>query len=104
MENLMEKLNFSFIKKVQNDANIDKNSHEKLKELTKLLEEIVAGKKTSIRQDHFIYRTARHLRNVVRGQAAKTKHIGAREYARIQREKQQLARKEKEAKEKAGKR
>jgi hypothetical protein len=104
IELLAQKLNFSFIKKLRDDADIDANSHEKLKELEKLLEEIAAGKRTSVRQDHFIYRTAKHLRRVVKGQAAKSKYKGVKELARVKKDRKELVKKEREAKEKAGKR
>lgn len=103
MELLIQKLNYSFIKKVRNDASIDADSHEKLKEIEKLLEEIASGKKVTLRQDHFLYRTAKHMRNVVRGKANKTKKVGTKEFVNVQKEKKQLVRKEVDAREKMGK-
>lgn len=103
IEILVQKLNYSFIKKLRDDANIDANSYEKLKELEKLLEEIVTGKKTTIRQNHFVYRTAKHLRNVVKGKVRKTKGAGLKQLAKVKKEKIELVKKVKEAREKAGK-
>ncbi len=103
LETLLLKLDFSFIKKLRDDASIDSNSFEKLKEIEKILNEISAGKKNAIRQDHYIHRVAKHMRNAVRGKARKTKRTGAREIVKVQKEKKELVKKEKEAKEKLGK-
>ncbi|MBD3163964.1 hypothetical protein GF323_02080 [Candidatus Woesearchaeota archaeon] len=103
MEKMQQKLSYSFVRKLKDDANVDAKSFEKLKELERLLEEIVSEKKTAIRQEHYVYRIAKRLRNVVKGKARKTRKQGIRELSRVRKEKKQLARREKEAKEKASK-
>ena len=104
MDILIQKLNMSFIKKLRDDANIDSNSFEKLREIEKVLNEISVGKGTAIRQDHYIHKVAKHIRNVVRGKVKKTKRSGMRELVKVRNEKKKLVRKEVEAKEKMGKR
>ena len=102
METLMQKLNVSIIKKLRDDANVDINSFEKLKEIEKILSELSTGKIVTIRQDHYIHKLSNHLRNVVRGKVRKSKKSGMKELFKIKKEKKELGKKEVYAKEKIG--
>jgi len=59
---LVKKLDFSFIRKVMNDASASKQSYQEVKEFEKLLDEITAESKYAVRQEHYIYRTAKSVR------------------------------------------
>jgi hypothetical protein len=102
IEALSQKLSYSFIKKLKDDSNIDVNSLEKLKEIERILDEIVSGKRNTIRQDHFVYRAAKHLRRVVRGQERKNKRQGYAKLRQITQDEMKLKTQKKEAFDKIG--
>jgi hypothetical protein len=109
MENIMQKLDFGLIRKLRDDASIDSNKFTELQELERLLNEIVLGKKITLRKDHYLYRTAKRIRNSVRGSKNKAQREGTLKLREIQkkqeqmkREQQKLLKEKVEANEKAG--
>jgi hypothetical protein len=94
-------LDYSFIRKLSDSGSI--NSFERLKEIEKMLNEIVEGKRLSIKQDRHLFRLAKHVRNNTKRAVGKTKRNATIKFNQIQQEKKKLTAEEKEAKENMGK-
>jgi hypothetical protein len=99
---LAQKLSFSFLKKLRDDATVDANSFEKLKELENLLNDMITSKKKERYQNHYIYHCAKRWRNAVRGEANRTKNKGIKQLNKVNKEEKRLSQEKKEAQERAG--
>ena len=102
IESLVFKLNFSFIRKLRDDAGLEKGKYEELARLEGMLDKIFRGKMDSIRSDNYLGKIARNIEKVVMREKKKSKRQGKKELTKIGREKKGLKDREKEAKEKAG--
>jgi len=80
MEELLSKIDFSFVRKVLNDANVDAQSHELLEKLHLLMKDMEQGKRKTTHKQHLLYRKAKEIKKKLgrRARSAKKqkdKHI-----------------------------
>jgi hypothetical protein len=102
IEALVMKLHFSFIRKLRDDAGLDKGKFEELAKFEEMLDDIYKGWLDGLRGDKYISNLARNIRNIVRREKKKSKRAGRKELVEVKKGRKELKEKEKKAKEKVG--
>jgi len=98
----MKKLSFSFLKKLKYDSTLAANNQEKLKELQNLAKEMMAGEKTCVHEDHYLYHIAKKVHREIRGTSTRKKREGQKQLRVVKKKEKELEKEKEVAHEKAG--
>jgi vacuolar-type H+-ATPase subunit I/STV1 len=101
---LMERVDYSMLKRLQDDAGRNRGKLSELKKLEEVTDEIISGKRDGIRKEHYLYKVAKRVRSTIKKEESKSKQKGAQKIAQVRKEEQRLQKERREAAEMTGQR